>query len=126
MIIDYMKAYLVGDKMPDLFAGMVHNFLVAFGVIVGASVFAGVGAVIINRPPLRTMLEIARSLKIWAMAVALGGTFSSYAAIEKGIFAGEFRSTVKQAIYVLTALSGANFGYMVIRLIQRCGELWGN
>jgi len=112
--------------MSALYNSMIHNFLVAFGVIIGASVFAGVGAIFTNRPPLKVMLDIARSIKIWAMAVALGDTFSSYAAIEKGLFEGEFKSILKQAVYVLTALLGANAGYGLIWLIQRCGEIWGN
>ena len=104
---------------------MVHNFLVAFGVVIGASVFAGIGAIVTNHPPLKTMLNIAGSIKIWAMAVALGDTFSSFAVIEKGLFEGEFKSILKQGLYVLTALLGSNTGYGFIRLIHRCGDIWG-
>ncbi len=112
--------------MTTLYISMVQNFLVAFGVVIGASIFAGIAAIITNHPPLKTMLNIAGSIKIWAMAIALGDTFSSFAAIEKGLFEGEFKSIIKQAIHVLTALLGANMGYSVIKLIQRCGELWHN
>ena len=59
------------------------------------------------------------------MAVALGGTFSSFEIIEKGLFRGEIKSILRQAIYVVTALIGANTAYGFIKLIQRCGELWG-
>ena len=109
-----------------IFSSMVHKFLIAFGVVIGASIFAGIGAIITNHPPLKAMLDIAGSIKIWAMAVALGGSFSSFAVIEKGLFEGEFKSIIKQAIYVLTALLGANTGYGFIRLIQRCGEIWSS
>lgn len=101
---------------------MINNFLISFGVVVGASIFGGIGAVLTNDPPLKAMLDIASSIKIWAVAVTLGGTFSSFAALEKGLFEGEIKSIVKQAIYVLTALLGANTGYKVIKLIQRCSE----
>lgn len=109
-------------KLTALFNSMINNFFISFGVVIGASVFGGIGAVITNDPPLRAMLDIASSIKIWAVAVTLGGTFSSFSAIEKGIFEGEFKSIVKQAIYVLTALLGANMGYKVIKLIQMCNE----
>lgn len=105
---------------------MIRNFLIAFGVVIGASVFAGIAAIITNRPPLKSMLDLAGSIKIWAMAVALGDTFSSFAVIEKGLFEGEFKSIVKQAIYVLTAILGASAGYSVMKLIHRCGEIWNN
>lgn len=112
--------------MYTLYISVIRNFLIAFGVVFGASIFAGIGAVITNHPPLKTMIDLASSIKIWAMAIALGDTFSSYAIIEKGIFEGEFKTIIKQAIYVLTALLGANTGYSVIKLIQKAGDLWGS
>src|SRR5690554_3341516 len=112
--------------MSTFFSSIIHNFLIAFGVVIGASIFNGVGAILTNQPPLKAMVDIANSTKLWAMAIALGDTFSSFAAIEKGIFDGEFRSIVRQGIYVVTALLGANIGYGFIRLIQRCSQIWGN
>lgn len=109
-----------------LYISIIRNFFIAFGVVIGASVFAGIAAIITNRPPLKAMLDLAGSIKIWAMAVALGDTFSSFAAIEKGLFEGELKSIMKQAISVLTALLGANAGYSIMKLIQRCGETWSN
>jgi hypothetical protein len=112
--------------MSSVYTSVVHNFCVACGVVIGASVFAGIGAIITNTPPLKAMIDIASSIKIWAMAIALGDTFSSYAVIEKGLFAGEFKSIIKQGIYVLTALVGANIGYGIIKLIHKCGEIWNS
>ncbi|NLE26361.1 MAG: sporulation protein [Clostridiaceae bacterium] len=112
--------------MSDFYSNLINNFLIAFGVIIGASVFAGIGAIITDHPPLKAMLDLAGSIKIWAMAVALGDTFSSFAAIEKGIFQGEIKSILKQAVYVLTAILGANTGYLFIKLLYRCGVLWHN
>jgi len=103
------------------FFNIIYNFLIAFGVIVGASLFAGLGALINDHPPLKTMFQIG-SIKIWAVAVALGGTFSTFEILEKGIFKGEIRSIIKQAVYVVVAVIGANVGYGFIRLIQKCGE----
>lgn len=112
--------------LSNFFTSIVNNFLIAFGVVIGASVFAGIGAIITDNPPLRTMINLAASIKIWAMATALGGTFSSFIVIDKGLFEGELRSIVKQVIYIFVALLGANAGYSFIRLIQRCNEIWGN
>jgi hypothetical protein len=112
--------------MSDFYSNLINNFLIAFGVIIGASVFAGIGAIITDHPPLKAMLDLAGSIKIWAMAVALGDTFSSFVAIEKGLFQGEIKSILKQAVYVLTAILGANTGYIFIKLIHRCGVLWHN
>jgi hypothetical protein len=105
-------------------SNILYSFLIAFGIVIGASVFAGVGAIVNNHPPLRTMLNLAGSVKIWAVAAALGGTFSSFEIFEKSLFNGEIKSIIKQITYIFMALLGANLGYGFIRLIGWCGELW--
>lgn len=112
--------------MSVFLCNIIYSFLVSLGVILGASLFAGIGALVNNHPPLKTMLDLAGSIKIWAVAVALGGTFSSFEVIDKGILKGEVRSIVKQIVYILTAILGANTGFSLIKLLKRCGELWGN
>lgn len=112
--------------MSSFYTSVVQNFLIAFGVVIGAGIFSGVGAIITNHPPYKAMVDVAGSIKIWAIAASLGGTFSSFTVIEKGLFEGEVRTLIKQAIFVLISLSGANIGYSFIRLIQMCGELWRN
>lgn len=106
------------------FASFIYSFLVALGIVLGASVFAGIGAIINNHPPLKTMLDMASSIKIWAVAAAMGGTFNSLEIIEKGLFKGELKSIIKQAAYIVATLWGANMGYKLINLIKRCGDTW--
>lgn len=111
-------------RVNSFFNNLLYSFLIAFGVVIGASLFAGVGALIINHPPMKTMLEVSKSIKIWAVAVALGGTFTSFQIIEQGLFNGEVKSLIKQIIYILIALIGANVAYSFLKLIQRCAKLW--
>ncbi|WMJ78824.1 MULTISPECIES: YtrH family sporulation protein [unclassified Sedimentibacter] len=111
--------------MSSFYISAIHNFLTAFGVVVGASLFSGLGAVLSNQPPYKIMVETANSIKIWAIAASLGGTFASFTVIEKGIFDGEIRTLIKQLLYILISLTGANVGYEFIRLLQRCGIIWG-
>ncbi|WP_053957326.1 YtrH family sporulation protein [Inediibacterium massiliense] len=103
---------------------LIYTFLIALGVIIGAGFFAGIGALINNHPPLKTMIDIASSIKIWAIAVSLGGTFSSFEIIEQGIFKGEIRSVVKQIIYIISAFIGANLGYLIVKLLYKSEKLW--
>lgn len=111
--------------MSSFYTSIIQIFLIAFGVVIGASLFSGLGAIITNNPPYKVMVEVANSIKIWAIAASLGGTFSSFTVIEKGIFDGEVRTLIKQALYVIISLTGANIGYEFIKLLQRCGVLWG-
>ncbi|WP_207856843.1 YtrH family sporulation protein [Lucifera butyrica] len=102
----------------------MYNFAIACGVIVGASLFAGMAALFMNQPPIKTMAEVAASLKIWAVAVALGGTFSSLEVLEQGILKGEIRGMTKHVLYISAALAGANTGCGIIQLLKICGALW--
>ncbi len=110
--------------MSSFIGNLIYNFLISFGVIVGASVFAGIAAIFNNDPPLKSMFNIADSVKIWAVAIALGGTFNSFEIIEKGILKGEVKLIIKQVVFILIALLGANVGCSFIKLIQKCGQLW--
>ncbi|CAG7839871.1 YtrH family sporulation protein [Clostridium haemolyticum] len=110
--------------MSNFFTSTVYSFLVSFGIIIGGSVFAGIGALITNHPPLKTMIDLGESIKIWAVATAIGGTFSSFQIIEEGFFRGNINSLIKQVIYILAALIGANIALRFLRLIEKCGILW--
>lgn len=110
--------------MINFYISIVNIFLISFGIVLGASVFSGIGAILTNNPPYKAMMEIANSVKLWAMAAALGGTFSSFSVIDKGLFEGEIKSLIKQIMYIVIALLGANGGNSVIRLIARCNTLW--
>jgi len=111
--------------MSSFYISVIQNFLIAFGVVIGASLFSGLGAILTNQPPYKVMAEVANSIKIWAIAASLGGTFASFTVIEKGIFEGNIRVLIKQALFILISLTGANMGYEFIRLLQRCGIIWG-
>lgn len=110
--------------MSSFICNIIYSFLISLGVILGASFFSGVGALINNHPPLKTMMDLASSIKIWAVATALGGTFSSFEVIEGGIFKGEIGALIKQILYILSAMLGVNLGLRLLKLIEKCGEIW--
>jgi len=112
--------------MTVFWSTLVLNCFIAFGIIVGASIFAGLAAIVNNHPPIKTMVNVADSLKVWAVAVALGGTFQSIEVLEQGIFRGEIRSIAKQLLYIGAALTGANAGYGFIMMVKRCSQLWND
>ena len=70
------------------------------------------------------MLDVSKSIKIWAVAVALGGTFTTFEIFEKSLFQGDIKSTLKQAFYIVAALIGANSGYSFIKFFQYLGAPW--
>lgn len=92
---------------------LVLVFFTACGVVLGAALLASLGAALMCEPPVTVMLRIAREIKIWAIAAAIGGTFSTFEAFESGLFRGEVIAVGRQLCYVLSSLAGAQFGYFL-------------
>lgn len=101
---------------------LINHFLVAFGVVFGAGCFSGIAAVINDRPPVKAMEDMSSFVKVWAIAIALGGSFDSLEAFEKGIFQGQIRLLIREAVCIVIAIIGANFGAYVIKLISLLGK----
>lgn len=104
---------------------VVLTFFVAYGIVIGGSIFGGIGSFLADQPPfdarqppLVKMMELADQLKIWGLVGALGGTFDSFLQIEK-IFLGNFSPVLKQLILILAAFIGAHVGTITIHwLVQ--------
>ncbi|OEG00072.1 sporulation protein [Vulcanibacillus modesticaldus] len=91
----------------EFIKNVIMYYFIAFGVLLGGSLFGGLGAFLTNQPPIFTMLDYADRLKIWALVVALGGTFDAIKVFEISIIDGNISSLIKQIIYILMALVGA-------------------
>ncbi|GBF35576.1 hypothetical protein DCCM_4705 [Desulfocucumis palustris] len=94
-------------------------FFTALGIMLGAVMIGSVAALLVKEPPMAVMLKLARDMKIWAIAAAIGGTFSTFEVFESGLFNGEVRAVVKQVLYIISALAGTQAGYYLILAV--CG-----
>jgi len=92
-------------------------FCTALGVVLGASLIGSLAAVITGGQPIRIMLKLAHEIKIWAIAAAIGGTFTTIEILESGLFEGEPTIVIKQILYIVSAFLGAQLGYTLIVLI---------
>ncbi|WP_175487384.1 YtrH family sporulation protein [Alteribacillus persepolensis] len=95
------------------------DFFVAFGVIIGGSIIGGMGALLIGKPPLSTIHDLAASLKIWALVAAIGGTFDAITSLERGLLAGTHADIFKTLAMICAALGGANLGTLLIQWITQ-------
>jgi hypothetical protein len=73
------------------------------------------GAVLLHRPPLKTMVELSGELKVWALVAALGGTFGIIRTFEAGVLGKQFIGLLKQLLIIGSAFSGAHLGYLIIK-----------
>jgi len=98
-------------------AELATTGLIAFGTVVGGSLFAGLAAVVTGRLPLRAMVEMADRLKLWGTFAALGGTFSALRTIESGLFAGQLGAAARQAAHLVIAFTGAYLAFALVRAL---------
>lgn len=105
--------------LKEFLQSVVFDFFVAFGVIIGGAIIGGIGAYLVSKPPLYEMWTIARKLKIWAVVAAIGGTFDTITNFEKGILFGSPDEIVKQIIVIISAMTGANTGMILIQWLTQ-------
>ncbi|NLK96488.1 MAG: hypothetical protein GX272_00190 [Epulopiscium sp.] len=103
--------------MNKLLNTMVYNFFIALGVILGGALLGCTAAILCDEKPVKMMLIFSEQLKLWAIIVALGGTFSSFEILDLGILKGEFKAVVKQILYILSAFAGAHMGYVILHAL---------
>ncbi|BBI34993.1 YtrH family sporulation protein [Cohnella abietis] len=107
--------------MDDFITKAAFSFFIAFGVVLGGSLLAGIGSVFLITPPKDRMLQVADSLKIWALVAAVGGTIDPIRVIESHMSAGYFSPAVQQIGYILFAFLGAHMGTELIQWMCRSG-----
>ncbi len=105
--------------MGNYVSKMLQDFFVAFGIVLGASLLAGVYAVLTLQPPTLTMQRIAENIKIWALVAAVGGTFEPLRSLESHFLEGHLSPAIKEILYLLSAFFGAAMGARLIQWI--CG-----
>ncbi|MFC0270284.1 YtrH family sporulation protein [Metabacillus herbersteinensis] len=92
----------------------INGYFIALGVLLGGTIIGGIGAFLAGDPPLSKMYLFANRLKIWALVAAIGGTFDAFYSFERGIFEGETRDVVKQILLIISAMGGAQTGWLII------------
>lgn len=95
------------------------DFFIAFGVVMGGAMLAGVGAVFMLLPPATVMLDTALRLKIWAIVAAIGGSIDPVRVIESNISAGQLSPAVQQIAFIVFAFLGAHVATELVKLICR-------
>ena len=93
------------------------DFFIAFGVVIGGSMLAGIGSVFLLMPPSSMMVSTAANLKIWAIVAAVGGSIDPMRVIESNIMEGHLSPAVLQIGYIAAAFLGAHMGTEMVKLI---------
>ncbi len=94
---------------------LLFPLFTALGVMLGGSIIGALPAVFTFASPLSTMLDMSRRIKIYAIVVAIGGTFPTFKLLESGIFEGNFAALGRQLLLIVSALLGAQLGAWIIK-----------
>ncbi|TRM12940.1 sporulation protein [Lentibacillus cibarius] len=95
-------------------AQFIHCFFIAFGVVIGGSIIGSIGAFATGDAPFTQMNRISKSIRIWAIVAAIGGTFDAIANFEKGILDGSTYDLFKQIMLILSAMGGVKTALLII------------
>ncbi|MFD0962265.1 YtrH family sporulation protein [Paenibacillus chungangensis] len=95
------------------------DFFIAFGIVIGGAMLAGIGSVFMLMPPATIMMDTAARLKIWAIVAAIGGSIDPVRVIESNISAGQLSPAAQQICFILFAFLGAHIATELVRILCR-------
>jgi len=98
-------------------------FCTALGVVLGGSIVGSISSLLFYSSPLETMRTLAGEIRIWALVVAIGGTFSTIRIIESGIFGGQIVALFRQLLVIGGAFCGSFLGYWIITTLMEGRDL---
>lgn len=105
--------------MKEFSTNAIMNFFIAFGVVIGGSLLSGIGAYLVNKPPLYSMTDWAARLNIWAVVAAMGGSMDALENLEKGLLGGIPVEVVKQILLIIAGMTGAHTANLVIQWLTQ-------
>lgn len=109
-----------GLFMEDKFiATLINCYFIGLGVIIGGALIGGIGAFLIGEPPLTIISRLSKSLKIWAIVAAIGGTFDAITNFQRGIFNGVPLDIFKQILLIVSAMAGTQTGAVIINWLTQ-------
>lgn len=101
-------------SLINLARELLLPFFLALGVVLGGSLIGALAVLFTAGSPLASMRQLAENVRLWAIVVAIGGSFHTIRMIESGIFGRQITSLLRQSSAILMGLLGATFGHRLI------------
>jgi hypothetical protein len=89
-------------------------FGVALGVTLGGALIGGLAVFAAGRPD-PDYVSLAWRIRIWAVAVAIGGAMTALEKLEHEFLASGMRGVLRDVAVVAVAYAGAQAGYALLR-----------
>lgn len=107
-----MRWWLAGPKVITL---ITPPLFLAFGVTLGGGLLGALGHWLAGQPNVADASQIAFKIRIWAVAVAIGGALTALENFEKSLSAKALVDLAKGGLTLLAAYAGAELGYLLLR-----------
>lgn len=112
----------VGPVQGEIVRGLLLPFFTGLGVMLGGSLLGGLAALFSPESPFYRMQTLAADVKLWAIVVAIGGTFPTLRALDSGLFNGDVLHLVRQLGVIVAGFLGAQAGYWVVMALTGGGR----
>lgn len=107
-----MRWWLIGPRLITLLA---PPLFLALGVTLGGGLFGAFGHWLAGQTEAANGAQIAFRIRIWAVAVAIGGTISALENLEKSVTTRALTDFVRGGLTLGAAYAGAEIGYWLLR-----------
>lgn len=107
-----MKWWMVG---PKLAAFVSPPLFLALGVTLGGGLVGALGHWMAGQNAQANAAQIAFRIRIWAVAVSIGGTISALESFEKSLATRALLDLARGALTLVAAYAGAELGYLLLQ-----------
>lgn len=94
-------------------------FFTALGIEIGGPLVGAIPSLLMSGRPMKTAFELAGDLKFWAIAMAMGGSFTVLEALESGLVRHQLHTVVRHGTAIIGAFAGAQLGYWIVDALVR-------
>lgn len=96
--------------------GLTPPFCLALGVTMGGAMLGGLGQWLVGNPA-PDYAQLAWRIRIWAVAVAIGGAMTALENLEREFLVRGSLGVLRDLAIVVVAYLGALFGYWLVRAL---------
>lgn len=96
---------------------IIIAFFTSLGVLLGGVLIGSLASAFTQQSPVKLMFKLAKDIKLWAIATAIGGTFSNLKVLEGGFMKGKLSLVVRQLLILISAFLGAQLAIWLITIL---------
>lgn len=102
------------DILTRILRAGLPPFFLALGVTLGGGILGAMGNWMAGKGP-QDPSQAAFRIRIWAVAVAIGGTLTALENLERGMYYRALPQILRDGVTIVLAYLGAQWGYLLLK-----------